>query len=244
MKISRNVLSILVGLAIVGIFSLFVILRYHEQDEIHSATVEETVIVLSNGTMETPLSLLRTESMTSMKVEGKEISKQKTQTMFSNAKSSSDKHSILKRKKKIRRVDLVFERSKDSNISSVDALSECVNMKKKYQVVPEVSWGRIQHFPDLRNKWQSLECNTVLKTGRSSDCSEIHGEKFVRNWKNNSIPLCQDSQSYCRVSIRDNIQCRFDHIILDFRKYRKHDLTIYFSFFVNLMELIHVYFLR
>lgn len=113
----------------------------------------------------------------------------------------------------------------NSNGKSVNALNICNELVQSYQVIPEVSWGRMMGMinNELRNKWQSLECNTILKKGGSVTCGELHGRQFVDTWKSSLISTCGDQPDlgnthYCRVSVRDSIQCVFSKFKIDFGK--------------------------
>jgi hypothetical protein len=63
-----------------------------------------------------------------------------------------------------------------------------------YNVVPEKSWGGMTKQKD-RASWESLECNTVLKTGSNVECSAVHGLKFIDQWKKTRLDICQEDDN-------------------------------------------------
>ncbi len=101
-------------------------------------------------------------------------------------------------------------------------LELCQDLKLRYGIIPEVSWGSSVKRPAIRTKWLSNECNTVLKLKRNIDCDDIHGKKFVESWNETRFQVCERSggqeEGYCKVSIRENVQCYFPQMVLSTRK--------------------------
>lgn len=101
---------------------------------------------------------------------------------------------------------------------ALSAFSECQEYVQRFNVVPEKSWGGMTSTED-RNRWQALECNTVLKRRGDVKCTELHGKKFVENWRGNKVRLCPDKDHFCYVSDRENHQCVFSGMRLEFSKF-------------------------
>jgi hypothetical protein len=102
-------------------------------------------------------------------------------------------------------------------------LELCKDLQFRYDIVPESSWGKAANNQAVRSKWLSNECNTVLKLKQNIDCDDLHGKKFVESWNETRFQVCegsggQEGEGYCKVSIRENVQCYFPLMVLSTRK--------------------------